>query len=114
MGLLGRQAASAIRARVLAGFRYHRNVVIATHVPPFPTTAKYDGKTCGDAHLPHFSNVSVGAMLIGLAKQNMHKHITVLSGHTHSKAEQLILKNLDARVGGARSGKPEIQGILCL
>ena len=112
MGLLARQAAGAIRTRVLAGFRNHKHVIIATHVPPFPTTAKYDGKPCGETHLPHFTNVTVGAMLIGLAKQNCHKQITVLSGHTHSRAEQRILTNLDARVGGARSGTPVIQEAL--
>jgi hypothetical protein len=37
-------------------------------------------------------------MLIGLARSNSHKQITVLSGHTHCAASQNILPNLHARV----------------
>lgn len=113
MEMLARQSSSALRRRVLAGFRAHRHVLIASHVPPFPTTARYDGKPCGDTHLPHFTNVTLGAMLIAIAKRNGHKQISVISGHTHNKTEQRILNNLDARVGGARSGTPEIQEVLC-
>jgi len=112
MAQLARQFANELRRRLVAGFSMCRHVVIATHVPPFPSTALYDEKPCGATHLPHFCNVTVGSMLIGLAKRNRNKQISVLSGHTHSKTEQMILNNLDARVGGVRSGKPEIQEII--
>jgi 3',5'-cyclic-AMP phosphodiesterase len=112
MEQLGRQSASAIRTDLVSALRYHRHVVIATHTPAFPTSALYDGKLCGPCHQPHYVNLSVGAMLIGIARRNNGKQLTVLSGHTHHSKTDPILKNLHSHVGGARTGIPEIQQTL--
>jgi hypothetical protein len=106
---LGRQSAGAIRTDLLSALRYHRRVVIATHIPAFPSSALYDGKPCGPCHQPHFVNLSVGSMLIGIARKNHGKRLTVLSGHTHHAKTDPILKNLHSYVGGARTGIPKIQ-----
>lgn len=109
---LGRQSVKSIRNKLFAAFRTHRQVIVATHVPPFPSTAKYDGKPCGPCHQPHFINMRMGAMLIAVAYNNPTRRITVLSGHTHSAARQSILPNLHARVGRARTGNPHVQEVL--
>lgn len=111
MEQLGRQSASAIRTDLLSALRYHRHVIIATHVPAFRTSALFDGKPCGPCHQPHFVNLSVGTMLIGIARKNIRKRLTLLSGHTHHAAADPILKNLHSYVGGARTGSPEIQDV---
>jgi Icc protein len=103
METLGRQSANALRNDLFSAFRIRHHVIVATHVPPFPSTARYNGVPCGPCHRPHFTNLSVGAMLIAVAKRNQHKKLTVLAGHTHNKCEQPILRNLHARVGSAWS-----------
>ncbi len=114
MEILGRQATNAIRIGLLSALRQRKQVVVATHVPPFPSTVHYNGRICGDTHMPHFSNSSFGAMLIGIAKRNRHRHqrITVLSGHTHSPITETILANIQAHVGGAWKGTSEAPNIL--
>lgn len=114
MRSLGRKSSRSIRIDLFKAFRTHRNVVLATHVPPFPSTALYDGQPCGPCHQPHYINMSMGAMLIAVASRNHDRKISVLSGHTHSAANQSILTNLHARVGRARTGHPQTQGIIPL
>jgi hypothetical protein len=109
---LGRQSVKSVRKKLFTAFRTHKHVVVATHVPPFPSTAMYEGKPCGPCHQPHFINVGMGAMLIAVAHNNPTRRITILSGHTHSAARQSILANLHARVGHTRTGNPQVQEIL--
>ncbi len=111
---LGRQSAKSLRNGVLAAARRHKHLLVATHVPPFPSTTYFDGKPCGPCHQPHYVNLSVGSMLIGVARSNPHLRFTVLAGHTHSAASQSIHSNLHARVGHARTGKPQTQPILSI
>lgn len=111
---LGRESSISIRNSLFGAFRTRRHVIVATHVPPFPSTAMYDGTPCGPCHQPHFVNMGMGAMLIAVANRNPTRRITVLAGHTHSPAEQSILANLHASVGLARTGQPRIQRTLHL
>lgn len=107
---LGRQSAAAIRSSLIPALRFHKKIIIASHVPCFRTSALFDGMPCGPCHQPHFVNFSVGAMLIRVAKNN-GKRLTVLSGHTHHRKTDRILRNLRSYVGGARLGRPEIQEV---
>lgn len=109
---LGRQSVTSVRKKLFTAFRTHRQVIVATHVPPFPSTAVYEGKPCGPSHQPHFINLGLGTMLIAVARNNPTRRITVLSGHTHSAARQSILPNLHARVGRVRPRNPQVQEIL--
>jgi predicted phosphohydrolase len=114
MSELGRESAAVIRKILpLALTRYH-HVVIATHVPPFPTAVRYDNKPCGLMYLPHFSNLSAGLAILGIARAFSHRRITILAGHAHSKCIQAILPNLTIRVGNARTGRPDIFELLKL
>jgi hypothetical protein len=44
-------------------------------------------------------------------KQNPERQLTVLCGHTHSKAEVEMLNNLMVFAAHAEYGKPEIQKV---
>ena len=112
MESLGRESATAFRATLPHALRRYRQVVVATHVPPFPSAAHFNGQTCGPTHQPHFSNLSAGLALIGIAKRFPGRSMTVLAGHTHSPVQARILPNLAVRVAGAQTGKPVIQDIL--
>lgn len=112
METLGQETATAFRRTLPYALSRYRHVVIATHVPPFPDTAHFNGQRCGPAHQPHFTNVSAGMALVGITRNFPHRRVTVLAGHTHNPAHIRILNNLEARVGGAQTGYPGIQDVL--
>ena len=108
----GKRSAAIIRKILPLALCCYKHVVIATHVPPFPTAVRYDKRQCGSMHLPHFSNLSVGLAIIGIAKAFPARQITVLAGHAHSECTQTILPNLKIKVGHARTGRPSAFGML--
>lgn len=112
MESLGRESAAAFRATLPRALKRYRHVVVATHVPPFPSAAHFSGKICDATFQPHFSNISAGLALIGITKKFPRNFVTVLAGHTHSPVHAKILPNLEIRVAGAQTGKPAIQDIL--
>ena len=112
MGQLGRESAGYFRDVIPRALRHFTHLVVCTHVPPFWQASLFSGRVCGDTHLPHFSNISAGGVIAGIAKHHPRRRITVVCGHTHCPAQLRILKNLEVRVGGAQRGVPAIQGIL--
>lgn len=111
---LGKASARWIRRNLNTVLRQADTLIVATHVPPFQTSAHFNGTPCGPCHSPHYVNASLGGLLIGTARHNLQKRFTVLSGHTHSEVQEHILANLESRVAGTRRGYPQIQGILPL
>ncbi len=112
MRSLGSESTSSIRARLKPALRSSRRIIVANHIPAFRTSALFGGKPCDSNHQPHFVQATLGAMLIGMARENPTKQFLVLSGHTHSYCSDQILSNLTSIVGGHRKYKPEIQDIL--
>jgi predicted phosphohydrolase len=108
MNELGRNSTAAIRKILPLALGRYRHVVIATHVPPFPTAVLYNDQPCGRMHQPHFSNLSAGLAILGIARSFTSRRITILAGHAHSKCIQTILPNLTIRVGRARTGRPDV------
>lgn len=110
MNELGMHAATAIRKILPLALARYQHVVIATHVPPFPTAVRFSDRPCGPAHLPHFSSLSAGLAIIGIARTRAftHRRITILAGHAHSGCAQTIMPNLTIRVGHARTGRPGV------
>jgi predicted MPP superfamily phosphohydrolase len=112
MGQLGRESAGYFRHVIPRALRRFAYLIVCTHVPPFWQATRYNGRVCGDTHLPHFTNLSAGGAIAGIARNHPRRLITVVCGHTHYPTQVRILKNLEVRVGGAQRGAPEIQGIL--
>lgn len=90
----------------------YKKVFFLTHVPPFREACWHRGKISDDNGLPHFSTKIVGDTLVRIMKQYPDRHLTVLCGHTHSKAKVKVLDNLMVFAAQAEYGKPEIQRIL--
>lgn len=111
---LGRISAASIRKILPLALTQYEHVVIATHVPPYPTAVRYNGQPCGHAHLPHFSNLSAGLAIFGIARAFSHRHITILAAHSHSGCIQNIQPNIAIRVGNARTGRPSVFELLKL
>jgi 3',5'-cyclic-AMP phosphodiesterase len=85
-----------------------REVIIATHVPPF-MEACVGGDRDG---LPFFSCRSTGEAISRFMINNKTK-CTVLCGHTHYEAD-VDVHGIHVCVGGAEYGAPKIQKILCI
>lgn len=112
MAKLGQDSTRAIRHSLKSILPRGKHVIIATHVPPFQTSALYNGKPCGPCHSTFFVNASMGGMLISTALSNPQTMFTTICGHTHSPIHESILGNLESRVAGAKRGRPQIQEIL--
>lgn len=110
---LGKESAAEIRATLPLALSCHRHVIVATHVPPFPSAARFDEMPCKRELMPFFSNMSLGLALIGIARRFPNKLVTVLAGHTHCRVEQQwILPNLEVRVAGAQPSNPTYETII--
>ena len=109
---LGKESAKVFRQILPLALTEFRNVLVLTHVPVFRTAARYNHKLCGPTHQPHYTNVSAGLAIMGIARAYPRKRIMVLSGHTHTACHDQVLKNLSCHVGHARTGKPGVFGCL--
>ena len=109
---LGKASAHYFRKVLPYALTSFRNVWVATHVPPFPQSTFYDGKQCGPLHSPYYTNVAAGKAINGIAQRFPKRHVTVLSGHTHSSANTRIAARVTCRVGDARSFSKQGQRVL--
>jgi predicted phosphodiesterase len=111
MQALAEEAVLHIERYLPRALERYKKVFFLTHVPPFKEACWHRGKISDDNGLPHFSTKSVGDTLVRIMKQNPERQLTVLCGHTHSKAEVEMLNNLMVFAAHAEYGKPEIQKV---
>ena len=109
---LGKASANYFRRQLPYALTCYRKVVIATHVPPFAQAVKFNGKRCSSEQLPFYVNASAGGVIKGIGAHFPRSQITVLCGHSHSATSVRVAPNIEAWVGGAKPGRPKIQGIL--
>lgn len=91
-------------------------VLFATHVPPFPQNALYEGegKRLGEDpydNMPWYTNKAFGDMLMRLADAYPERQITTLCGHVHWPHRHEILPNLVCQTGLSVYGVPQVAGI---
>ncbi len=98
MNRMGKESAERIRRILPLALTRYRHVILLTHVPPYEEVARFNGRRCGNVHLPHFTNLSAGLAIRGIARAFPTRKITILSGHTHSHAVALVAPNLCVRV----------------
>ena len=79
----------------------YKNIIFATHVPPFKEASVYENKQSDEYYLPYFSSKLVGDCLLNLMNTYPECNMTVLCGHTHGKVDVQVTKNLLVRVGEA-------------
>jgi hypothetical protein len=109
---LGDEAAAHFRSVLPAALARFRQVVVATHVPPFREACWHEGRVSGDDWLPFFTCKAAGDALAAAMAAAPDRRMTVLCGHTHGGGEALVLPNLRVLTGGARYGMPEVQRVL--
>lgn len=92
----------------------YKNVIIATHVPPFIEACREEGKCTIPDCEPWYTCLSVGRLIFSYADKNPNVNFTVFSGHTHGKGNVRLLPNLEVRVGRSVYGKPLCQDFVTL
>jgi 3',5'-cyclic-AMP phosphodiesterase len=103
---LGANEARALRDQ-LARAPAAPELLVLTHVPPFPEARVYDGVMSEPAWLPWFTCVATGEVLAEHARAHPGQQITVLCGHTHGQGVCRPLPNLEVRTGG---WPPKVEG----
>jgi len=114
LNALGDRSADYMRTKAEEALLGCRQLLIATHVPPFPQAALYQEKPSGPEFAPHFVNVAMGGVLLELAQHYPDKNLTVLAGHTHHAAYYSPRPNLVVKVAAGRYGHPAIAEVLTL
>ena len=114
LNALGDQSADYMRTKAEEALPGCRQLLIATHVPPFPQSALYQEKPSGPEFAPHFVNVAMGSVLLDLAQRHPDKKLTVLAGHTHHVAYYSPLPNLVVKVADGRYFHPAVAEVITL
>lgn len=109
---LAHEGVTHVMNGIKSAVRYHKNVIVLTHFPPFQESHIYRG-TVGDAHAqPWFTSKMMGDMLLDAAKAYPAVSFTVLAGHTHGKYDGRIAKNMEIHVAAADYGRPDLAGLI--
>jgi len=101
-----------LRLDDLVGRESLRQIVVATHVPPFQAAAWHQGKPSDDRWAPFFSNKALGDSLLRCAERHPAIDYTVLCGHTHGSGTYCALPNLTVHTGRAQYRAPDLAGFL--
>ncbi|HHF7344415.1 TPA: metallophosphoesterase [Legionella feeleii] len=89
-----------------------KEVIIATHIPPFPESSWHKDKPSDDNWLPYFTSKAMGDVIINFASKYRDIKFLVLCGHTHTEITVKPLDNLIIKSGNAEYYKPGIQEII--
>lgn len=100
---LGANEARALR-ETLARTPASEQLVVLTHVPPFPEACWHDGAISDASWLPWFTCVAVGEVLREHAAAHPTTRVTVLCGHTHGAGAYEAAPNLTVHTGGWAPG----------
>lgn len=109
---LAHEGVTHVMTGIKSAVRYHKNVVVLTHFPPFPQAHVHNGVQGDDNAMPWYVSRMMGDMLNQAADTFPAVNFTVLSGHTHGAYEGQLKKNLLVKVGGAEYGHPVLQGVI--
>lgn len=102
---LGEREAAALAAQLASDTaRAARELLVLTHVPPFPEACVYAGRIADPAWLPWFTCVATGEVLRAHARAHPAQQITVLCGHAHGVGTFAAEANLIVRTGGWPAG----------
>ena len=109
---LAHEGVTHVHNGIKGATRYHKNIVVLTHYPPFAKAHVYQGKQGDDNAMPWFVSKMMGDMLLDAARSFPQHTFTVLAGHTHGKTTYSPMNNLIVHVGGAEYNQPGLQGCL--
>jgi predicted MPP superfamily phosphohydrolase len=109
MQRLASEAAAHFHTTLPEALSRFRQVIVATHVPPFREACWHEGEISGSQWLPHFSSRIAGEAILEAAQAWPHRRIRVLCGHTHGSGVTQPRPNVEVHTGGAAYGAPALQ-----
>jgi predicted phosphohydrolase len=89
-------------------------VIIATHIPPYPESARYKKQKSSRDFLPFYTSWITGNVIDQFAKQNPNKQIVVLCGHSHCEYTYKRFDNLVIHTAFAEYRDPQLAGLIDL
>lgn len=104
-GLAKDSAKKATKKLELAMKAGYKQLVLATHVPPFRQAAWHAGAVSDDTWLPVMTNMALGDALVNFTSLYPGITVDVLCGHTHTARSVEIAKNLNVHAGHAEYGQ---------
>ncbi|TWT81758.1 Calcineurin-like phosphoesterase [Planctomycetes bacterium CA13] len=108
----GADSAERLRTKLLSVPQNAKEVLIATHIPPFAEACWYEGRTTDEYWAPFFVCGSIGQMLMDACLARPECNWTVLCGHTHHDGVAKLAENLTVYTGAAQYGHPAIEAII--
>lgn len=109
---LAMQGVQHVHDGIKAAVRYHKNIIVMTHFPPFEESHIHNGRVGAAYAQPWYTSKLMGDMLRQAATAFPAVRFTVLAGHTHGKFDGEIVKNMTCHVGGVEYGRPTMQSIV--
>lgn len=109
---LAHEAVTHVQEGIKQAVRYHKNIIVMTHYPPYPESHVHEGKVGDRFAMPWFTSKFMGDMLTAAAKAYPATSFTVLCGHTHGAWSGQPYPNMRLHVGGAEYGAPRVAGII--
>lgn len=92
---------------------WFKNILVATHVPPWESVCEYEGNIATPDQIPHYTCAAVGKVIDDYHQGSCGEFI-VCCGHTHSAVDRLIKPRLQVYVGGMGVRTVEIQKTILL
>lgn len=109
---LAHEGVTHVAAGIKAAVRYHKNVVVLTHFPPFAEAHVYQGKIGDSWAQPWFTSKMMGDMLLDAARTYPNTSFTILAGHTHGRVTVQAAPNMVVHVGDAEYNRPKLQSMI--
>lgn len=110
---LGHIAAARLRSALEDALEHDaRSVLVLSHVPPSPDTARYADRPADGAWAPWFCCRAVHDLLLQVAARHPTVSFLMLAGHSHHEADVWLADNLRVAVAPATYGEPCIAGIV--
>lgn len=78
-----------------------KDIIIATHVPPYDGAAWYRGAISDPSFLPWFTDMACGKVIDSFAQDNPDKRIKIICGHCHSNGIFQRSSNIKVYTGKA-------------
>lgn len=84
-------------------------IVVATHIPPFPEAARFGKHPCDRSWQPWMVCAATGRTLLRTAAAHPEVHFHVLAGHAHERARLFKEANLEVWTGSAEYHLPRVE-----
>lgn len=110
--MLAYQAVKELKETLLIALKLRKNIIVATHVPPFMEACWHEGAISNERWLPWFTCHQLGKMLEQVSEAHPECKLLVLCGHTHSPGVFQRSHNLRVLTAKAVYGAPDVAGML--